>query len=244
MLLLGHLKLGDEIGDLIRSFATHLQLHIGSKTPFSLLKFSLYEKWIDQPFWLTTLWSFLNRANASLDIENHWLPTLARASNQMLMDLALQLTFNYSQLRQLNACRLYLQVLTVSDISTADGCYLLPSACNGNKEEHRISKLQWPNSVRPTNWSAWNRLLQHIGTGDRLSTPLGQWLVDPHQQWSWFFAPAIGSLQERPRIFPMVLLHCVSHYLRYPSECHAVWRSCSMQTPSYDTASNYCKSPS
>jgi hypothetical protein len=44
MLLLGHLKLGDEIGDLIRSFATHLQLHIGSKTPFSLLKFSLYKK--------------------------------------------------------------------------------------------------------------------------------------------------------------------------------------------------------
>jgi hypothetical protein len=103
-LLLGHLKLGDEIGDLIRSFADHLQLHIGSKTPFSLLKFSLYKKWIDQPFWLTSLWSFINRANASLDIENHWLPTLARANDQMLMDLALQLNFNYSQLRQLNAC--------------------------------------------------------------------------------------------------------------------------------------------
>jgi len=193
-LLLGHLKLGDEIGDLIRSFATHLQLHIGSKTPFSLLKFSLYEKWIDQPFWLTSLWSFLNRANASLDIENHWLPTLARASDQMLMDLVLQLNFDHSQLRQLNACRLYLQVLTVSDISTADGCHLLPSACNGNRDDHRISKLQWPNSVRPTNWSAWNKLLQHIGTGDRLSTPLGQWLADPHQQWSWFFNPATGSL--------------------------------------------------
>jgi len=82
----------------------------------------------------------------------------------------------------------------VSDILTADGRYLLPNACNGNKGEHRISKLQWPNSICPTNWSAWNRLLQHIGTGDRLSTLLGQWLMEPHQQWSWFFAPATSSL--------------------------------------------------
>jgi hypothetical protein len=127
-LLIGHTKLGDETGNMIRSFTTHLQLLIGSLTPFSQLSFPLYEKWIDQPFWLTFIWSFLHRAHASFDIEHMWVPSLARQNDVLLMDLAIQLNFTSSQLKQINLCRLYLQVLMLSDIATADGRKVLQSA--------------------------------------------------------------------------------------------------------------------
>lgn len=41
-LLIGHLKLNDDTGDLIQSFVTHLQLHIGSATPVFQLLLSQY----------------------------------------------------------------------------------------------------------------------------------------------------------------------------------------------------------
>jgi hypothetical protein len=186
-LLIGHLKLNDDTGDLIQSFVTHLQLHIGSATPVFQLLLSQYIKWIDQPYWMVSICDFLGQTNASLEIENLWVPTISRRHDVMLMDLAIQLNFMCHQLCQINQCRLYLQVLSISDISTANGRSLLPGILQGTRDDQRTSKLQWPVSHHLANWSAWHLLLQHISTGGKLSQPLGEWVTVPHQPWYWFY---------------------------------------------------------
>jgi hypothetical protein len=49
----------------------------------------------------------------------------------MLMDLAETLNLSPNQMREINLCRIYLQVLTLSNISTANGQSLKKEAQTG-----------------------------------------------------------------------------------------------------------------
>jgi hypothetical protein len=80
---------------------------------------------------------------------------------------------------------MYLQVITISDISTADGKYVLPNILLGHRTEDRASTLKWPTTSRPTQWAAWKLLLQHIGSGAKLEKQLRPWKNNPHQEWTW-----------------------------------------------------------
>jgi hypothetical protein len=80
----------------------------------------------------------------------------------MIMDTALQHNFSPTQLHQINSCRIYLQVLMISDITSADGRSILPCMIQGQRVQDRKSSLQWPYSPRPIEWTAWCILLQHL----------------------------------------------------------------------------------
>jgi hypothetical protein len=185
-LAVGHLKLDDENRSLQKSFITHLQLHIGSATPVFQSKYSLYEKWFEQPYWIVSLYEFLAGAKTYLDIENQWVPSISQIHDHMIMGLAIQYNFTAPELCQINTCRICLQVLTISDITMANGSLNLPTILQGHQDEQRLSTLNWPKSVRPHNWTAWTRLLQHFCTGSRLSQPLGGWIDHSYQTWLWF----------------------------------------------------------
>jgi hypothetical protein len=116
------------------------------------------------------------------------------------MDLAIQYNFTASELKQINLSRIYLQVLTISDITTVNGHRILPCILQGHRDVHRISTLEWPRSERPQNCSAWSRMVQHFSTGGRLSQPLREWIGDLHQQWTWFYDTSSNAVcqQEEP----------------------------------------------
>jgi hypothetical protein len=162
--MVGHLKLGDEVGQLIISLITHTQLNVGSCTPFFQLAFPSYEKWIDHT-WVTDVWKFAHRAGIIIEVENQWTPKLLWHSDVLLMDLAMTFNFNAFQLRCINICRLYLQVIMLSQ-----------------RNPHQRSSLLWPNIPRPSQsfWQHWRILLQHISRGNRLLQPLGSWINKPH----------------------------------------------------------------
>jgi len=185
--LVGHLKIGDDIGRMILSLITHTQLQIGSVTPFFQLQYSTYAKWIDST-WITDCWKFANRTKIELEIESPWVPTLTRQGDVALMDLALMFHLNHQQLRTINTCRLFLQVVTVSDIVTARGDRLQPFVVTGERTPHQVSHLQWPEMQRPPPvfWTSWRLFLQYFTRGRTLLTPLGPWLQRPHYDWRWY----------------------------------------------------------
>jgi hypothetical protein len=111
-LLVGHLKLKDEIGELILVSISHLQLHVGSGTEFFALPYPHYAKWVEQN-WLTSIWKHTHQMNITVDVERHWIPILAREHDQFLMDELMRYSFSPQQLRNINLCRLYLQVITI-----------------------------------------------------------------------------------------------------------------------------------
>jgi hypothetical protein len=63
----------------------------------------------------------------------------------MLMDLALSYNLSPKVLQAINICRIYLQVLTLSDISSANGTTLLSEVLDGQRPLDRSSTLHWMN---------------------------------------------------------------------------------------------------
>jgi hypothetical protein len=86
--------------------------------------------WVESG-WLTSLWRFVHIARLSLIYPSHWLPTALHAHDKVLMEIFLSLKLKRSDLIFLNKCCIYLWVITLSDITSADGLYILPAAKMG-----------------------------------------------------------------------------------------------------------------
>jgi hypothetical protein len=99
-------------------------------------------------------------------------------------------------LEALNRCRIFLQVLTLSDITSADGRQLIVPILNGNKLVDRRSNLTWPVQQRPppSDWRVWSSALSHLHKQGKLHTPLTTWTASSHQSWFWFMDPATHTL--------------------------------------------------
>jgi hypothetical protein len=101
-------------------------------------------------------------------------------------------------LRILNACRLYLQVIFVSDITTASGEEIEEDIKKGRRMIDRESRLQWPTQQRPPRqaWKQWQDALKYLENGTKLKQPLGDWISAPHQEWKWFLCQEDNELYE------------------------------------------------
>jgi len=103
-------------------------------------------------------------------------------------------------MKQLNACRMYLQVTTLAEITDHTGQTLLPHALSSatNPTPRGLSNishslLQWPQIALPSPicWRFWSKTICSIYTGTpkgmQLSQPLGRW-HDTHSAtrfWHW-----------------------------------------------------------
>ena len=82
-----------------------------------------------------------------------------------------------------NKCRLYRQVLTVSDIVTGDGNrleeWVLDRTCRG--QEGRIRQVNWPQQGMPNqnDWKVWNKVLS-------VSLYEGNQCLIWEKLWGWF----------------------------------------------------------
>jgi hypothetical protein len=92
--------------------------------PIFQLLFPVYEKWIGRNG-LVSIWHLLHLSNSTLELENHLQLHLPRQHDQALMDVAIQLDMSPKALPQPTACRLYLLVLMLSNIVTANGKQIL-----------------------------------------------------------------------------------------------------------------------
>jgi len=94
------------------------------------------------------------------------------------------------------------KVITLSDICSADGTYILPQAKAGSPLPYRTSTLDWPNQGKPlpADWATWRHSLAYLEERGKLQTPLGAWIHKSHQQWQTFYDPANTQLflQETP----------------------------------------------
>jgi len=143
-----------------------MQVLLGSSKLMFQLPYQHYKKWINRN-WLTAIWEYFASAQIQVDIEDHWIPQPAPTNDFFLIDLAVRLNFSIDQLPQINLCRIYIQVLTASDIATANGREILPNIVQGIRTADRPSSLLWPTSFTPQQWGPWQSFLQHFCTGPR-----------------------------------------------------------------------------
>ena len=66
--------------------------------------------------------NFLAKINATIDVDDPGVPPKQREGDEYLMDMILESgQFTNIEIRRLNYCRLYLQAVTLSDITEANG---------------------------------------------------------------------------------------------------------------------------
>ena len=144
--------------------------------------------------WLASLRQYLHHINGRIEVDNDYVPRTERLHDVHLMDSILRSEqFTAPELRLLNYCRMYLQVITLSDITLANGSSLDLAMLHG-KVNNKSSQTKWHhfNQKRPPTrvWELWrsaNLIWSHADGS--LRQPLSHWLTRPLQQrrtWSHY----------------------------------------------------------
>ena len=118
-----HWRQRSATGQLMRCALAWTQMTAG--TSYSILKNVTTALPHLESKWLSSLRTFLASIKASLIVDDPGIPPLQRVNDRYVMDeiLASQ-QFTPAQLRRLNYCRLYLQAVTLADLTVSNGCQL------------------------------------------------------------------------------------------------------------------------
>jgi len=199
--LLTHSDLDDVLGKQLKLSLENIQVELGLTHLFLNYSHKTYGHLIPRT-WMTSLWEFISEYKLRIQGWKHdFLPT--RDNDISIIESFTKKGFSNDDLRQLNNCRVYLQVYSLSDICNAKGDQITRKAIEGQKDLHRPSTLVWKQIKRPTPraFLLWKQALFATfcvsDTSTTLSQPLGPWRLPPRQQWQWFFDPHTNTLFRR-----------------------------------------------
>jgi hypothetical protein len=123
------------------------------------------------------LWRLLHHFNIHLHMEFATIPS-PRERDQVVMELIFGKVLDRKTIRSLSKCRGSLEIIFLSNMTTADGRYLEQFVFDPGSKVAR-SKYKFPReSPAKKNWDAWfNFWHDYTATGDKLHTPLGAWIA-------------------------------------------------------------------
>lgn len=206
--LVGHLRQPGRLGDLIRCDMRWCQLIAGTSAPILASPHTAMPH--VSPSWIMQVRTSLKDTQTSCIMPATGIIPPQRVGDIHIMDVFLS-KYKSAKLQRLNACRLWLKVTCLSDITTADGRRLRPAALLGQRPVIPIQSGQhWPRQERPSDkvWKDWSSSLRlHFsidGKSPRLRDPLLEWLTVDTAKWpdlydhettSLFRRQADGSIQ-------------------------------------------------
>lgn len=189
-----HIRHNSDLGKFFRINLNWMQVHLGISTP--LFEYPHAITYLDN--WFISLHEFVCEIDAKLIvIKDTYVPKLERDSDCCIMNAILNsaVTLSKSQLKHVYNWRLYFQVQTLSDLTTASGDKILPMYLHFLTQDivrPRRSKIQWPFQTRPqckSSFQQWARCICASflqGRTTNLTRPLGKWLVHAGQaEYVW-----------------------------------------------------------
>jgi hypothetical protein len=182
-MLFGHLRENKSAVSAIHACLITLQLEMGLVTPIISSAYSTYSI-VCLEGWTKTTWKFIADSKITV-MTKFWTPNLLRESDTSLMGHVDQHRDELTRAQVLgtNRCRVYLQVISIADVTSNYGRFLLKSYYLGTAAPTR-HWLQWPRQMklRKQDWEQWRRALKmFLGsiTTIALSSPLGMWFKTP-----------------------------------------------------------------
>jgi hypothetical protein len=147
---------------------------------------------------MTNIRSFLHNHSTTLIIPSLQTINLLQKFDQPIIDLQIISTYSKSDAEMINACRVFLQVTTLSKISNHQGTKILQEAYLGELLERGLpaiqvyskSHLNWPFQAYPPRkaWILWKLLLTQFANASwDLRQPLGPWYDNVHEQRKWYY---------------------------------------------------------
>jgi hypothetical protein len=171
--LLGHLRAQDKTCKLILISHGYLQLIVGVSSNFLNVSYNVHHHWACSS-WLTSVWHFMRKLNLTIVIKNIWLPPQPVGNDINLMEYFVARQFSSLELSRLNRCRLYLQLVSLSDMVSVDGRCIISSILEGQKLLDRRSNLTWPEQGNPSrsDWMLWASAFQPLHCNTVLLQPI------------------------------------------------------------------------
>jgi hypothetical protein len=159
--------------------------------------------------WLASLRQFLQDIEGQIHLRHDFVEPLQRQHDSFLMDLAIGTKkFGKAELRRINYCRMYLGVLLLSDIVSADGKRIIQSVHSGEIAPASVLGLHGYHKVSqrcPSDkvWGLWRKFLNYLISSSEAKTltqPLGKWL-HPTQKlrrtWPFLYNPPTNTIYHR-----------------------------------------------
>jgi hypothetical protein len=122
--LLGHLRSDDTSGTLYRILMEFTQLECGMEQEILSCDFDKYEKNILTPNWITECWRFQRICDAKIQTTGTWKPLRGRKGDVALMEVFANNFFTAKEMKDINRCRIYLQVFYLSDVTDIAGNHI------------------------------------------------------------------------------------------------------------------------
>jgi hypothetical protein len=159
--LLGHLRSGDTSGTLYRILMKFTQLECGMEQEILSCDFDKYEKNILTPNWIMECWSFLKLCYAIIQTTGTWKLLRGRKDDVAIMEVFANKKITAKEIKDINRCRIYLQVLYLSDITDIAGHHIEAWVIKAKRDGTRSSKWEWPIQQRPPTaaWKVWNKAI-------------------------------------------------------------------------------------
>jgi hypothetical protein len=192
--ILSHLRSHSPIDETILILIETYQICAGITYP-ALENNNIYHNYVDSP-WIQLTKTFLHAIKGQMYIPSIATIKIIRVNDFALMESPHTQRFTKSQQESINACRIYLRITTIAEITNENGSNILQIALkeklNNNNTAPLLwqilqSKLSWPHQLRPptASWNHWKKFLLCFTTNTpvlQLINPLGNWLINVHEQ--------------------------------------------------------------
>jgi hypothetical protein len=151
--------------------------------------------------WLRVLRNFLHSINGKIRLDETYVPARQRVNDSYIMDHVLaNEEFSKQDICRINYCRLYLQAVTVSDITNASGTWIFPGIQKGDTRQV-TSTTTWHQTVQEkpdrASWKLWSKALSSFSTRGMLHNQLYGWILPPNEQrrkWQTYYDPTTDYL--------------------------------------------------
>jgi Reverse transcriptase (RNA-dependent DNA polymerase) len=181
--ILGNVNAENDTGELIKVDLNWLQLNCGMGT--KVLENKNEITYMNRN-WITSVQEFLNKTKSTIDIKSAWVPTKSRIGDKIIMDEMIDIDHTKQDIRIFNNFRIYLKVITLSDLVNYSGTHIQKQYIDKNAMLAHTPKsdIKWPNQLLPSLYyfNTWMKGLESFIKFDKstgkLYKPLGMWIVE------------------------------------------------------------------
>ena len=140
----------------------YTQLELGVSQQFFALKYSKYKQYITKT-WITPIWDYLEHCKSTIEMIQSRQYIAPREGDRYLMEVLIANKLPEEKLVKLNQVRLYLKILTLSDMVEVGYATKILKRVYGGKKA-RDSLWEWPHIRQiPLKWiEMWENVLQTI----------------------------------------------------------------------------------
>ena len=114
--------------------------------------------------WTNDLIRMLSKYHVKIKLPDTNIPKLQRFNDKFIMDDILSYISSTKIRRQINACRLFLQITFISELTNINGTHLVNGILKGDKSKMSPTTQNWPKQGCPNSrtWKVWSKVITQL----------------------------------------------------------------------------------